>query len=121
MPGAHARRNPRSLPNFPHFWDFSWREQRCALPDFLPPDYSARMVGRSAGAVRQPAVAGLFYPAADEPCRTLASRLVTANSAVAGDQTKWIGGIVPHAGWVCSGAIAGEVIGTIAARNKSPD
>ena len=82
------------------------------------------MVGPSGGAVRQPAVAGLFYPAADEPCRTLAKRLVTASDAVAGEATKWIGGIVPHAGWVCSGAIAGEVIGTIAAaaaRIKSPD
>jgi AmmeMemoRadiSam system protein B len=27
----------------------------------------------------------------------------------------WIGGVVPHAGWICSGAIAGRTIGTIAA------
>lgn len=76
------------------------------------------MVGPSRVAVRQPAVAGLFYPAADEPCRTLARRLVTANSGAL--DAKWIGGIVPHAGWVCSGAIAGEVIGTIA-RQTTPD
>jgi AmmeMemoRadiSam system protein B len=33
-----------------------------------------------------------------------------------------IGGVVPHAGWVCSGAIAGQTIGTIAAtRTRAPD
>src|SRR5436190_340773 len=78
------------------------------------------MVGPSREAVRQPAVAGLFYPAADEPCRTLAQRLVTANAGAT--EAKWIGGIVPHAGWVCSGAIAGEVIGTLAQkRERAPD
>jgi len=83
-------------------------------------DYSARMVGPSREAVRQPAVAGLFYPAADEPCRTLAQRLVTANAVAT--EAQWIGGIVPHAGWVCSGAIAGEVIGTLAQRReRAPD
>ena len=28
---------------------------------------------------------------------------------------RWIGAVVPHAGWICSGAIAGEAIGTLAA------
>ena len=82
------------------------------------------MVGPSRGAVRQPAVAGLFYPAADEQCRNLAKRLVTADAGAigaVGPGAKWIGGIVPHAGWVCSGAIAGAVIGTIAATHSSPD
>jgi MEMO1 family protein len=31
-----------------------------------------------------------------------------------------LGGIVPHAGWICSGAIAGEVLATIA-RGVTPD
>jgi AmmeMemoRadiSam system protein B len=31
-----------------------------------------------------------------------------------------LGGVVPHAGWVCSGAIAGEVIGTLA-KGAAPD
>ena len=31
-----------------------------------------------------------------------------------------MGGVVPHAGWICSGAIAGEVIGTLA-KGTSPD
>lgn len=29
-------------------------------------------------------------------------------------ERRWIGGIVPHAGWICSGAIAGNTIATIA-------
>lgn len=76
------------------------------------------MVGQSRVAVRQPAVAGLFYPAADEQCRAAAQRMIRANPGAS--DAVWMGGIVPHAGWVCSGAIAGEVIGTIAARN-TPD
>jgi hypothetical protein len=31
------------------------------------------------------------------------------------------GGIVPHAGWICSGAIAGEVIGTLASMIPAAD
>ncbi len=76
------------------------------------------MSGPSRVAVRLPAVAGLFYPAADEQCRIVSQRMLRTNSAV--EQFAWIGGVVPHAGWVCSGAIAGEVIGTIA-RRMTPD
>jgi AmmeMemoRadiSam system protein B len=76
------------------------------------------MAGPSRVAVREPAVAGLFYPGTGEQCRTAAQRLISVNSDASG--VAWIGGIVPHAGWVCSGAIAGEVIGTIA-RQTTPD
>ena len=76
------------------------------------------MVGPSRVAVRLPAVAGLFYPAADEQCRQISQRLISANPEA--KDARWIGGIVPHAGWVCSGAIAGEVIGTIA-QATTPD
>ena len=79
--------------------------------------YSARMVVPSER-VRPPAVAGMFYPAADEQCRTLAKGLISANAAAT--DARWIGGVVPHAGWICSGAIAGEVIGTIA-KQTTPD
>lgn len=44
--------------------------------------------------------------------------MISANSGAS--DVAWMGGVVPHAGWVCSGAIAGEVIGTIAARS-TPD
>lgn len=76
------------------------------------------MAGPSRVAVREPAVAGLFYPGTDEECRTAAQRLISANPGTT--KAAWIGGIVPHAGWVCSGAIAGEVIGTIA-KHTTPD
>jgi AmmeMemoRadiSam system protein B len=76
------------------------------------------MVGQSRVAVRQPAVAGLFYPGTDEQCRDAAQRLISVHPGAS--EAAWIGGIVPHAGWVCSGAIAGEVIGTIAQRT-TPD
>ena len=91
--------------------------------------------------VRQPAVAGLFYPADPDECMSLARSYVTAaggsseldlspdaRGAPAGPAAgpRYRGGIVPHAGWVCSGAIAGQTIGTIAASlarggHKPPD
>ncbi len=63
---------------------------------------------------RPPAVAGLFYPDDPESCRSLARQFVDGapvDPEPAG--RRWIGGIVPHAGWVCSGAIAGQTIAAI--------
>jgi AmmeMemoRadiSam system protein B len=44
---------------------------------------------------------------------------VNGNAAAAGSSVdasrNWIGGIVPHAGWICSGAIAGRTIAALAA------
>src|SRR5687767_7524182 len=68
-------------------------------------------------AVRRPAVAGLFYPADQDQCVRAATQYVQPNMDASG--TKWIGGIVPHAGWICSGAIAGETIGTLAAASDA--
>jgi AmmeMemoRadiSam system protein B len=82
-----------------------------------------------AGGIRAPAFAGLFYPDDADGCRQLARQFVSAGrdkaSKSAGNR-KWLGGIVPHAGWICSGAVAGETIGAIAAASagadeKSPD
>ena len=77
--------------------------------------------------VRQPAVAGTFYPSDPVKCAATAAALlragfdnqrVTASAGLAEpaapDPTKWIGAIVPHAGWVCSGAIAGRSIAAVA-------
>ncbi|MBI4581155.1 MAG: AmmeMemoRadiSam system protein B [Planctomycetes bacterium] len=77
--------------------------------------------------VRSPAVAGHFYPASDRACRSeieaclaAADRVPTRpdvdsdaaalRSAVAAGTQCLFGGIVPHAGWMCSGAVAGEVL-----------
>jgi AmmeMemoRadiSam system protein B len=68
--------------------------------------------------VRPPAVAGMFYPAEAQACRALARSYVQgARETVAVDRN-WIGGIVPHAGWVCSGAIAGQTIAALAASRR---
>jgi AmmeMemoRadiSam system protein B len=77
------------------------------------------MAGPKQGAltVRPPAVAGRFYPAEAQACRAQAESYV--NSAQAAESNaesgrNWIGGIVPHAGWICSGAIAGRTIAALA-------
>jgi len=57
----------------------------------------------------------MFYPAEADACRALAKSFVESGSAApAEENVKWIGGIVPHAGWVCSGAIAGRTIAAVA-------
>lgn len=61
----------------------------------------------------------MFYPDDPGQCRALAQTLTTAPQSapsVSGGK----GGIVPHAGWICSGAIAGEVLAALA-RSASPD
>ncbi len=68
----------------------------------------------STSSVRSPAVAGRFYPADPIQCRREAQSFLDAGHTTLGS-TAWIGGVVPHAGWVCSGAIAGQTIATLAA------
>ena len=68
----------------------------------------------STQSVRSPAVAGRFYPADPVECRQEAQSYLDAGRGSLGP-TPWIGGVVPHAGWVCSGAIAGQTIATMAA------
>jgi hypothetical protein len=59
--------------------------------------------------VREPWVAGRFYPASPQECRDEADRFlrVPADSGTLPQQA--LGGIVPHAGWAFSGAVAGRV------------
>jgi MEMO1 family protein len=70
--------------------------------------------------VRPPAVAGMFYPAEAGACRAAAQRLLEiARPLVARNEPQFgpdagIGAIVPHAGWICSGAIAAESILSLA-------
>lgn len=69
--------------------------------------------------VRRPAVAGMFYPDDPDECRALAASYVRPTASTnAGDEATeakpWIGGIVPHAGWICSGAVAGRTIAALA-------
>ena len=77
------------------------------------------MAGPNQSAVRQPVVAGMFYPADPGQCRAAAETLVKVSDQPGGLRAGW-GGIVPHAGWICSGAIAGQTLGTLARGRPSP-
>lgn len=76
-------------------------------------DYHGGMAGPETKSVRQPAVAGLFYPGDAEICRAVARSYLRADDSAAGQ--RWIGGLVPHAGWKYSGILAGLTIATMAA------
>ncbi len=74
--------------------------------------------------IREPAVAGMFYPREREQCLAdlrgcldRAVRIAAARDADA-DARPIIGGIVPHAGWICSGAVAADVFQTISQKAK---
>src|SRR5258708_3633592 len=72
------------------------------------------MAGESEMAVRLPAVAGSFYPAQAQECRAQARAMLRARPEVLSGTVRCTGAIVPHAGWIFSGAIAGESIATLA-------
>ena len=77
--------------------------------------------------VRLPAVAGMFYPAEAQACREAATqllntvRLAVAQAAAVIGQEPGLGAIVPHAGWICSGAIAAESILALATQRPDVD
>lgn len=84
------------------------------------------MAAAAPRSIRPPAVAGTFYPAEPDRCGALArSYLTVSDDALRVPGMLCRGAIVPHAGWICSGAIAGESIGTLAASwnavGRSPD
>jgi MEMO1 family protein len=70
--------------------------------------------------VREPAVAGTFYPAEAEACRETAADFVR-DRGMRIDLRNACGAIVPHAGWICSGAIAGEAIFALSKQLVRPD
>ena len=61
----------------------------------------------------------MFYPTDPGRCRALAEALVKV-SEEAPPVSRALGGIVPHAGWIASGAIAGQTLGTLA-QGEPPD
>jgi MEMO1 family protein len=79
------------------------------------------MAEPKASGIRRPAVAGpnRFYPADANQCRAWAQKFVNGAFATGTSVTKGTGGIVPHAGWICSGAIAGQTIGVL--KRCAPD
>lgn len=68
---------------------------------------------------RLPAVAGRFYTADPAQCAAEAARLIEPAPlpAAAQGMGPFIGAIVPHAGWLFSGRVAGEVFAALAARH----
>lgn len=77
-----------------------------------------------ASRVRQPAVAGRFYAADPERCAEDVRRLCDgrephAEDARAAENTRAAayGAIVPHAGWICSGHVAGRTLAALAERS----
>src|SRR3954453_23856378 len=91
-----------------------WGKPRLQCPTFSSWIIVYGMNEPNEASIRQPAVAGRFYPAGAEQCRAQAASFLRYNTIHAAER-KWIGGIVPHAGWICSGGIAGGTIATIAA------
>ena len=73
----------------------------------------------------------MFYPAEPVQCQRLARQLVfgapgeataagLTSAASATASRRWAGAIVPHAGWIASGAIAGESLRTLARSLQAP-
>jgi len=67
--------------------------------------------------VREPAVAGMFYPDHEAACRSELDDVLGGATSLPAVGGQILGGIVPHAGWICSGAVAGKVF---AALRKDP-
>jgi len=81
---------------------------------------SEQAAGSGLESVREAAFAGRFYPgeagqAVREAAQYLAAGAAVAARELGSTSRRWIGGIVPHAGWICSAAIAGATIAQLKA------
>lgn len=66
---------------------------------------------------RRPAVAGYFYPSSARECRELIEQLTSGFTPPA-EPARPVAGIVPHAGWIYSGATALKTLAAIAAHRQ---
>jgi MEMO1 family protein len=78
------------------------------------------MTAPSFKGVRSPAVAGLFYPESPDACRKLAQQLLCDAPRHPAESSGGLGGLVPHAGWICSGEVAAETLVQLAT-GQTPD
>jgi len=70
--------------------------------------------------MRQPAVAGRFYAADPDRCAQDVRRLSEAGTEDARtDVSTAYGAIVPHAGWICSGDVAGRTLTALAEETQA--
>ncbi|MGD0540827.1 MAG: AmmeMemoRadiSam system protein B [Tepidisphaeraceae bacterium] len=85
------------------------------------------MSGPRDQSVRSPAVAGMFYPADAAACRRAATELLESARPALSQMSiqlgseRGIGAVVPHAGWICSGAVAAEAMLSLARRRPVVD
>jgi len=70
--------------------------------------------------IREPVVAGRFYPDDEKACRSALRECLAEDAKMPHAPGALIGGIVPHAGWTFSGRVAGRVF-SLLARSKQPD
>ncbi|MBI3890913.1 MAG: AmmeMemoRadiSam system protein B [Candidatus Wallbacteria bacterium] len=59
--------------------------------------------------VRQPHVAGSFYPGTASKCEEMLVRCLSTEAVLGAGEHRVVGGVVPHAGWIFSGPTAGRV------------
>ncbi len=70
--------------------------------------------------IREPVVAGQFYEADPAGCRARVVELLAQGTASLSSTGRPVAGLVPHAGWIYSGAVAAEVFQVLAAAG-TPD
>ena len=63
--------------------------------------------------IREPVAAGRFYPVEPEPCRQQLLQLSEKGSCNFRSDRPLLGGLVPHAGWAYSGALAAKVFNVL--------
>ncbi len=71
--------------------------------------------------IREPVVAGQFYPEDRETCLAEIRACLPAQVPHEGLSESLVGGLVPHAGWTFSGALAALVFSTIKRRRAKVD
>jgi AmmeMemoRadiSam system protein B len=71
--------------------------------------------------IRKPVVAGQFYPQDRETCLAEIRECLPAQVPHEGLPEPLVGGLVPHAGWTFSGALAALVFATVKHRRRTVD
>jgi len=66
--------------------------------------------------VRDPAVAGVFYPEDAQPCSDALDACLAAGVSRSEVEGRIVAGVLPHAGWACSGEVAASVFRAIASQ-----
>ncbi len=72
-------------------------------------------------ATRRSDFAGSWYPAGESDCRKTIEELVKGGKPCPPGEREFVGGIVPHAGWVYSGKVACGIIRCLGAGGTRPE